>query len=244
MLLLECSTREWRGGNSKYTRNLRCAHDLDPECGLYSAEELASDLRAVTGDGSDSRLTQMAVERSREAPAFLASNGVRWQPALSGTLQLARTNRFFLGGGKALLNVLYRTAQELGVTVAYEHSVEELIFEGERCTAVGAVTPAGRVVLRPTSIVAAAGGFEANLAWISEYWGAAVHIFVAGLSQNDGTVLRLLLNAGASQRGNPRGFHAIAVDARGSGSRAESRLASIRCRVNDRSNRAPFLRRG
>ena len=38
------------------------------------------------------------------------ADGVRWQPALNGTLQLNRTNAFFLGGGKALVNAYYAIA--------------------------------------------------------------------------------------------------------------------------------------
>ena len=40
-----------------------------------------------------------------------------FQPAMRGTLQLSRTNGFFLGGGKALINAYYAHAVRLGVTV-------------------------------------------------------------------------------------------------------------------------------
>jgi tricarballylate dehydrogenase len=216
-MLLERAPRVWRGGNSKYTRNLRCAHGSDPVMpGRYTAEEFAADLEGVTGAGSDRVLTEMAIARSREASGFLEANGVLWQPALRGTLQLGRTNRFFLGGGKALLNALYATAEQLGIGVAYEHSVDELVFDGDICTAVGVETPQGRLTVRPKAVVAAAGGFEANRAWLREYWGEAADKFaIRGARQNDGTVLRRLLDAGAAQCGDPRSFHGVAVDARG-----------------------------
>ena len=215
--LVERAPREWRGGNSKYTRNLRCVHDDAPHMtGRYSVSELAEDLHAVTGNGPDPQLTQLVIERSRDAPGFLESNGVKWQPPLNGTLQLGRTNRFFLGGGKALVNRLYATAEQLGVQVAYDHSVEAIEVDGGECTSVGVQTPDGSRTLRPRAVVAAAGGFEANLEWLSRWWGdAASNFFVRGARQNDGRVLRLLLDAGAAECGNPRGFHAIAVDVRG-----------------------------
>ena len=50
----------------------------------------------------------------------MVGNGVRFQPSLGGTLHLSRTNAFFLGGGKALVNAYYRTAEQLGIAVAYE----------------------------------------------------------------------------------------------------------------------------
>src|SRR5215469_2252915 len=81
VLLLERTPREWRGGNSKYTRNVRCAGEGYPE------EELLADLEEVTGAGLDRELARLTVERSREVPAWLAAQGVRWQPALRGTLQ-------------------------------------------------------------------------------------------------------------------------------------------------------------
>ena len=215
--LVERAPREWRGGNSKYTRNLRCVHDHSPPMtGRYTASELSEDLRAVTGDGSDPVLTELVIERSREAPGFLEANGVKWQPPLNGTLQLGRTNRFFLGGGKALVNRLFATAERLGVRVHYDHAVDSLGFAGDSCTEVGIQTPQGRRTIRPRAVVAAAGGFEANLEWLAESWGAAAaNFFVRGARQNDGTVLRALLDAGAAERGNPRGFHGIAVDVRG-----------------------------
>ena len=62
------------------------------------------------------------------------------------------------------------------------------------------------VALRPdgrpdpiAGAVVASGGFEANLDWLGEYWGdAAQNYQVRGTRQNDGTVLRLLLDAGAA----------------------------------------------
>jgi tricarballylate dehydrogenase len=45
----------------------------------------------------------------------MEAHGVRFQPSLSGTLSLSRTNAFFLGGGKALVNAYYNTVADLGV---------------------------------------------------------------------------------------------------------------------------------
>ena len=49
-----------------------------------------------------------------------------FQPSLTGTLNLSRTNAFFLGGGKALVNAYYATAQRLGVDVLYDTEVEAI----------------------------------------------------------------------------------------------------------------------
>jgi tricarballylate dehydrogenase len=144
-------------------------------------------------------------------------NGIRWQGALHGTLQLARTNRFFLGGGKALVNRYFETARRLGVDIAYEHTVDGLVVEGDRCVSLSVRTPGGGTLrLSPRAVVTASGGFEANLEWLRRYWGDAVDNYaIRGARQNDGLVLLRLMDAGALARGNPRRFHAIAVDARG-----------------------------
>jgi tricarballylate dehydrogenase len=210
VLLLERTAREWRGGNSKYTRNVRCAGDAYPE------EEFLADLVAVTGrELDDPALARLAIERSRGLPGWLAQQGVRWQPALRGTLSLSRTNRFFLGGGKALVNVEYEAARRLGVDVRYDSTVRELRLAGGRCDGVVVESAGERTAVPARAVVVASGGYEANLDWLAEHWGEGVREYrVRGSRWNDGALLRHLLDAGALARGNPRGFHAIAVDGR------------------------------
>ena len=60
---------------------------------------------------------------------WVVEQGVRWQPSLGGTLSLGRTNSFFLGGGRAMLNALYLTAEKLGVEIAYDAEVTDLQIE-------------------------------------------------------------------------------------------------------------------
>ena len=78
VLLVERGEARNRGGNSKYTRNLRCASDLYPE------DELLADLISVTGEEIDVDLAALAIRQSREAPAWMESHGVRWQGATTG----------------------------------------------------------------------------------------------------------------------------------------------------------------
>ena len=66
----------------------------------------------------------------------MEAHGVRFQPSLSGALSLARTNALFLGGGKALVNAHYRTAQKLGVDVRGEATMTHLGFEEARISEV------------------------------------------------------------------------------------------------------------
>jgi tricarballylate dehydrogenase len=64
-------------------------------------------------------------------------------------------------------------------------------------------------------VVAASGGFEANIPWLKESWGeVAENFIIRGTPYNQGRVLRALLDRGAKQVGDPRQCHAVAVDAR------------------------------
>jgi len=215
VLLLE-RAEEWdRGGNSKHTRNIRCVRDAGSPEGAYAPEEMLEDLRGVTGDSLDQDFARIAIEGSRDTPAWMEAQGVRWQPALRGTLQLSRTNRFFLGGGKALVNTYYERARALGVEVAYGTIVDRLRFDDGRVRAVVVEDPSGEREIACDAVVVASGGFEANLEWLRRYWGDAVdNYLVRGTPHNDGRVLAALLEAGAAQKGNPKGFHAVAIDAR------------------------------
>jgi tricarballylate dehydrogenase len=217
VLLVERAPRAWRAGNSKYTRNVRVAHgDGDAVMpGEYTPDELVADLIQVTGVEIDVGLARFVAERSVDLPEWMSRCGVRWQPPLRGTLQLARTNRFFLGGGKALVNVYYALAERLGVDVAYDTSVTALTLDDGRCTAVAVESGGVTETVPVRAFVAATGGFEANFDWLREYWGDRVDSYaVRGSAYNDGSLLRHLLDLGAEARGNPRGHHAIAVDAR------------------------------
>src|SRR6186997_2885743 len=128
VVLLEASPREWRGGNSQHTRNLRCMHDApqDVLVDAYPEEEYWQDLRKVTGGATDEGLARLVIRASSTCRPWMVRHGVRFQPSLSGALHTARTNAFFLGGGKALVNAYYRSAQALGVQVRYDAPVGRL----------------------------------------------------------------------------------------------------------------------
>jgi len=217
VIVLERAPRHLRGGNSRHTRNVRCAHGPGDAymTGEYRPDEYLEDLRQVGGGRVNGELARFVVRESETLPAWMTEQGVAWQPALRGTLSLGRTNRFFLGGGKALINAYYETCRRLGVDVRYEASVEQILVSGDRTDGVVVQCGESRAVLRARAVVIASGGFEANLEWLGRYWGdAATNFAVRGTPYNDGRVLAALLELGAMRVGDPKGFHAIAVDAR------------------------------
>jgi tricarballylate dehydrogenase len=217
VLLLEAAPRDLRGGNSRHTRNVRYMHTGEDHflVGSYTEDELYADLLQVTGGETDEALARQTIRASQDLGGWMKANGVRWQPPLRGTLQLSRTNAFFLGGGKALLNAYYDTAQRLGVEVLYDASVDS-ITPGRQAVATVYTKDGRQEEVTSAAVVVASGGFEANLDWMSEYWGEAAQNFaVRGTPFNRGGPLRSLLEGGAKAIGNPREFHAVAVDARG-----------------------------
>ncbi|HYB42229.1 MAG TPA: FAD-dependent tricarballylate dehydrogenase TcuA, partial [Candidatus Methylomirabilis sp.] len=122
---------------------------------------------------------------------------------------------FFLGGGKAMVNAYYETARRLGVEVAYEVEVRELDLADGVFRSALAARGGGTQEIRADAVVVAAGGFEANIPWLKRYWGEAADNFVIrGTRYNQGLMLERLLDGGARPVGNPREFHAVAVDAR------------------------------
>ena len=215
--VLEKAPRFYRGGNTRHTRNMRCAHDAATETlsGPYYEEEFYDDLLRVTEGQTDPDLARMMIRRSKDMLGWIAEQGVRFQPSLGGTLSLGRTNSFFLGGGRAMLNALYRTAEALGVHVAYESEVTGLEMDAGRFVAAEVTRPEGRRRLAARALVAASGGFEANIDWLKEGWGEVAETFlIRGTPYNRGSLLRTLIDQGARQIGDPTQCHAVAIDAR------------------------------
>src|SRR5579863_10757034 len=127
VLLLERAPEHMRGGNTRHTRNIRCASvDNCDSAQEYRVEEFLEDLVGVTGGPANLDLAKFAIQQSRDLPHWMSEQGILWQPALAGTLHLGRTNRWFLGGGKALVNTYYQTAARMGITVRYNAMVEDL----------------------------------------------------------------------------------------------------------------------
>ena len=217
VIVIEGAPEFYRGGNTRHTRNLRCAHDgtAPTMTGPYAKEEFLDDLYRVTGGQTDEVLAKLTVANSTQLLGWMDEQGVRFQPPLGGTLSLGKTNAFFLGGGRGALNELYRRAETLGVSVIYDLPVVALnIADGFFISAV--IKRAGKnVPIRGKALVAACGGFEANIEWLKEYWGAAADNFlIRGTPYNRGDVLRMLHAADVMPVGDPTQCHAVAIDAR------------------------------
>src|SRR5882724_8843333 len=172
VLVLEVAAKFYRGGNTRHTRNMRCAHDAATKelTGPYTEEEFFEDLLRVTGGNTDEPLARHMIHESKAMLGWIAEQGVRFQPSLGGTLSLGRTNSFFLGGGRSMLNALYLTAESLGVEVEYDAEVVDLEIDAGMFLSATVKRDTERIAVRAATLVAAAGGFEANIEWLKQYW--------------------------------------------------------------------------
>ena len=217
VILLERAPRPYRGGNSRHTRNFRCAHgdDLGVLSGQYLLDEFYDDLLRVTKGNTDETLAKMVISNSPECYEWMTKQGVIFQPSLSGTLSLSRTNAFFLGGGKALVNAYFQRCEDLNIQIFYNATVLDLHIDKGHCDGVLVDIEGTQQYLRGTSFVIAAGGFESNKEWLADAWGeAAKNFLIRGTPYNRGEVLKQVLKYGADSIGDPSQCHAVAIDGR------------------------------
>lgn len=217
VIILEGAPKPYRGGNSRHTRNFRCMHSdpMDVLTDTYSEDEFFDDLMKVTKGKTDENLARLVIRNTKECYRWMEQRGVRFQPSLSGTLSLSRTNAFFMGGGKSLVNAYYRTAERLGVDILYEAQVTHLEVTDQTITQVEFSHQGSVKRLSPNSVVVASGGFQADRDWLVDAWGpSAQNFLIRGTPYNRGVVLKNLLDQGAQSVGDPTQCHAVAIDGR------------------------------
>jgi tricarballylate dehydrogenase len=217
VLLIESAPKPFRGGNSRHTRNMRTMH-AEPTSVLteaYLEDEYWDDLLRVTGGQTDEHLARMTIRLTQDALPFMEACGVRFQPSLSGTLSLSRTNAFFLGGGKALVNAYFATAERLGIDILYDTGAVDLKLDDGFVREVVIDHRGFPETVRAKVVIASSGGFQANLEWLKDGWGeAAKNFIVRGTPYAQGVVLRNLLDQGVASVGDPSQCHAVAIDGR------------------------------
>jgi len=217
VVVLEAAPCAYRGGNSRHTRNFRCMHraPLGVLSDQYSEDEFLDDLLKVTRCNTNETLARIAIRESESMYHWMEEHGVRFQPSLSGTLSLSQTNAFFLGGGKALLNALYATAEDLGVELHYDAEVTHLVISSTEVNDVYAHINNQELQFKPSSVIVASGGFQADIDGLCRAWGQAARNFIIrGTPFNKGQVLNNLLQQNMLSVGDPTQCHAVAIDGR------------------------------
>ena len=217
VILLEHAPKVFRGGNSRHTRNLRAMHE-GPNSVLtdsYLEDEYWDDLLRVTGGNTDEKLARMTIRESSRVMPWMIGHGVRFQPSLTGTLNLSRTNAFYLGGGKALVNAYYTTAEKMGVVIFYNSEVLSMDLDDGFAKSISITSKGFPHTIHAKTFVVSSGGFQANIDWLKQYWGeAAENFLIRGTPYAKGRMLKNLLAQGVQSIGDPTQFHAVAIDAR------------------------------
>ncbi|MCD0419444.1 FAD-dependent tricarballylate dehydrogenase TcuA [Rubrivivax sp. JA1024] len=215
--LLEAAPRPLRGGNARHGRNFRLTHEtpLDYVPDTYTAAELRAELRSTTGD-TDRALTELLIERADSIAGWLIDHGVHLQPPGTGVMPYSRRTAFPLGGGKAMINALYATANRMGVALSYDSEARSLQRAADEGWTINVRSAGADAAIRTRSVVVCAGGPGADPVWLRENFGSAAEGWmVRGTPYSDGHLLDLLIAAGCYAIGDPTTCHVVPVDARG-----------------------------
>jgi len=238
VLLLEKGSRGEHGGNSYYTAGaMRVAHEglddvrdlLDDDERLastvlppYPAEYYARDMERVTEGRNDDALTETLIRESTPTMRWLYGHGLRFRLMYErqayrndageyvfwGGLHIGST-----GGGKGLIEQHEAAARAAGVEVRYGQAVTDLLVEDG--AVVGVLV--GDTEVRASSVILAAGGFEANAAMRAEHLGEGwQHAKVRGTPLNTGDMLRAAISVAAQPYGDWSTCHSVAWDANAS----------------------------
>lgn len=92
VLLLETAPKEWRGGNSQHTRNLRCMpnQSQDVLIDAYPEEEYWQDLLKVTTGKTNEHLARLVIRSTEYRFRFIQS---RDMPPLRSILQICLSEK-------------------------------------------------------------------------------------------------------------------------------------------------------
>jgi tricarballylate dehydrogenase len=236
--VLERSTREERGGQSRYTEaylRMKSDSEVTDDFETHLAEngsgyidpELVEEA-AGAPDGqsnlarslaiADPALIQAFADAAGPTIAWLKGFGVRFDFLPTQFLTKSQPRLLPVGGGQALVDALAARAEKLGVTFFYETTACTLVTDAAgRVTGLaarrrgqGRLTLSGRVVL-------ASGGFEGNSEMMTRYVGArSVYLrpVCKGGYYNRGEGIDMALAIGAAPCGDFGSYHAEPVDPR------------------------------
>jgi len=235
VLMLERAPKEERGGNSSYTEGLmRCVYkgaddiralspdlteeEMTSEFGSYTEDQFFDDMARITQNRTDPDLCEILVRSSNETMHWMKERGVRWTPQF-GRQSFKIDGKFTFwggatlaawGGGRGLVDTLYKAAEKAGVRVYYKAWVRDLLCSDTGVQGVRVRVNGVTHVIRARSVILACGGFEANTEWRSRYLGSGWDLAkVRGSKYNTGDGLDMALRIGAQPCGHWSGCHSV-----------------------------------
>ena len=237
VLVLERAPEDKRGGNSAFTGGgFRMVHhgtedikkvvpDLTEEeigrsdFGTYTAGDYLDDLGRITQYYIDPDLAEAIVNNSFETVLWMRSRGARFIPNY-GRQAYNVNGRFKFfggiviyanGGGRGLMELLYKSLETHGIPVRYRAQAQELLRDDRGITGVRARIDGREEIINARSVVLACGGFEANREMRTRYLGPGFDMAkVRGTRYNTGDGIQMALDIGAQSYGQWSGCHSVA----------------------------------
>jgi tricarballylate dehydrogenase len=233
--VLERSTREERGGQSRYTEaylRMKSETEVTDDFEVMLAEngsgyidpELVEE--AATGRSNlvrglaiaDPTLLETFANAAGPTIAWLKGFGLRFDFLPTQFLTKSQPRLLPVGGGEALVEALAARAEKLGVEFLYETTATGLVLDDEaRITGLRAKQRSGATLELAGKVVLATGGFEGNSELMTRYVGArSVYLrpICKGGYYNRGEGIEMALEAGAAACGDFGSYHAEPVDPR------------------------------
>ena len=239
VVMLECSSEDEAGGNSRFTAGaIRVVYDGVEDLRAFmpdlSEAELAStdfssytearffdDMGRVTDYRTEPDLCELLVRNSRATLLWMRSKGIRFVP-IYGRQAFKIDGKFKFwggltveawGGGPGLIDAWTAAAKKVGIEIRYDTRAVELLHEDGRVYGALARQKGKTIAVRANATILASGGFEANAEWRARYLGPGWDLAkVRGSRYNTGDGIRMALAIGASPAGNWSGCHAVGWD--------------------------------
>ncbi len=235
VLLLERAPEEERGGNSSFTEGLMrfvyngaddiqalspdlTAEEMASDFGTYTEEKFFDDMARITQNRTDPDLCEILVRNSNAVMHWMRQKGIRFLPQF-GRQSFKIDGKFTfwggatlaaVGGGRGLVDGLYKAAEKAGVKVFYKAWARDLVHTDEGVTGVVVKLDGTTRRYSAKSVILACGGFEANAAWRSRHLGKGWDLAkVRGTKYNTGDGLDMALRIGAQPCGHWSGCHAV-----------------------------------
>ena len=237
--ILERSTKEERGGNTRWTEALlrmksetevsddfeahfarNAGHYLDPELIAETARDWDNWPAIVKTLGfTDPDVISTFAGAVGPTVAWLKSFGVKFDFLPTYFITACQPRMAPIGGGLALVEALAGWCEKNGAEFFYQTTARDLIKNKDG--AVVGVSAVGlghkTIEFRAPSVVLASGGFEGNPEMLTHYLGPRARYIrpvARGGYYNKGEGIRMALRIGAAACGDYGSFHAEPLDPR------------------------------
>jgi tricarballylate dehydrogenase len=234
--LFEAAPSAERGGNSSFTLGgVRVAFE-DPESIFqllshvseseaemirrrpYPAASYLADLLTLSQGEADEALCSLLVRWSLPVVKWMKGHGINWGLYMSGfapePLWIGSPGNLYAeGGGKGLVAALERRTKSLGVSIEFDHSLEEILLDDTGSVrGITIMQGAEQKRISCDMLVLACGGFEANEQLRRRHLGPAwASMKVRGTRFNTGKGIEAALRIGAQRHGQWDNGHAVPI---------------------------------